>query len=759
MIKRYKKPTVLVTWAFAYLAIFMVPVVLLSYVLLRSTKVITNESIRANENFAEQISISLDKGLSDLSNVAQNCVRSYEVLQILESQEYGTAQFHYNAYIAIEYMRSIAVIASNVEDVYIFLSDGSVMSLTSYYPITYVDSIMSYIDFPYTQYLDKADEFQEDQFTVISQDGEQYICYICVPSTYSLSQLYGQIVVVANLDSLAATLAQSHEGANSRVVVLDENDQLVFSNMELSKETLKAFLNSEKSGEFQFQDERGEWQGFAVADSAVSSLRYVVITPRGDFLKSYFLVQKLSLICVLLAIVLFCLLAVVLLRRNYAPLRALQTSVVGEKEQDTPLFYRNNEWQEIRQAVDRTLDENRRYSQEIKQQRQMIQQNILMSLLRGRIHSTDGLTSQEYCASYGIIMPHSNYLVLLLSIPSMVADPISVYSFQYNLVREAVTQKFAERWLYYITDTGGGLVVILNFDQDGDSVKMELRHLLNEIYSLLNDEEQISFYTAVSSVCSSFEGISKAYYEASYVMDYLQLHQKKMALFYSDYLSETAGRLYPYDSNMEQRLNYYLQLGMEDRALRQLDLIFDQIGADNSNLPELVNCLVYDVTGTLLKQMEPPERQQASNLIRELRNAVSLETKKEILRREIGKLCNYNTAQLEQKIPKAVEAAIDYIRQNYNDSELNVNSLADNLHISSSYLSKLFIEQTGQRLLDFINQTRIQQAKVLLQQNVVVQEVASLVGLRTSANLIRLFKKYEGVTPGEYREMYHNKNT
>ena len=106
-----------------------------------------------------------------------------------------------------------------------------------------------------------------------------------------------------------------------------------------------------------------------------------------------------------------------------------------------------------------------------------------------------------------------------------------------------------------------------------------------------------------------------------------------------------------------------------------------------------------------------------------------------------------------------MEAAIAYIRQNYNDSELNVNSLADNLHISSSYLSKLFIEQTGQRLLDFINQTRIQQAKVLLQQNVVVQEVASLVGLRTSANLIRLFKKYEGVTPGEYREMYHDKNT
>ena len=203
MIKRYKKPTVLVTWAFAYLAIFMVPVVLLSYVLLRSTKVITNESIRANENFAEQISISLDKGLSDLSNVAQNCVRSYEVLQILESQEYGTAQFHYNAYIAIEYMRSIAVIASNVKDVYIFLPDGSVMSLTSYYPITYVDSIMSYIDFPYTKYLDKADEFQKDQFTVISQDGEQYICYICVPSTYSLSQLYGQIVVVPAILSVS----------------------------------------------------------------------------------------------------------------------------------------------------------------------------------------------------------------------------------------------------------------------------------------------------------------------------------------------------------------------------------------------------------------------------------------------------------------------------------------------------------------------------------------------------------------------------
>ncbi len=294
--------------------------------------------------------------------------------------------------------------------------------------------------------------------------------------------------------------------------------------------------------------------------------------------------------------------------------------------------------------------------------------------------------------------------------------------------------------------------MLLNFDRDEGMTEL-LRDDLHQLRSFLESTYHVPFYTAVSSVGCSFEEISKAYYEASYVMDYLLLHQRKTVLFYADCLSENTARLYLYSNEMEQRLEYYIRLGMEERAVRQLDLILDQAADNSSDLPEMVNCLLYDITGTLLKLMEPQERQNAAGIIRALSAAVSLEAKREILCGEIGKLCAMNSAQLEQKRPKVVDEAMEYINGSYTDPNLNVNSLAENFHISSSYLSKQFSEQTGQRLLDYINQTRLRQAKELLRQNVGVQEAAVQVGLRNSANLIRIFKKYEGITPGEFRDM------
>nr|WP_246238994.1 helix-turn-helix transcriptional regulator [Paenibacillus anseongense] len=75
--------------------------------------------------------------------------------------------------------------------------------------------------------------------------------------------------------------------------------------------------------------------------------------------------------------------------------------------------------------------------------------------------------------------------------------------------------------------------------------------------------------------------------------------------------------------------------------------------------------------------------------------------------------------------------------------------------MKSTYLSKLFREQTGEGLLDYINKVRIVKAKELIEnQNITLNEIASLVGFSDVNALIRIFKKYEGVTPGKYKEMY-----
>ncbi|MNP84600.1 HTH-type transcriptional activator RhaR [compost metagenome] len=68
-------------------------------------------------------------------------------------------------------------------------------------------------------------------------------------------------------------------------------------------------------------------------------------------------------------------------------------------------------------------------------------------------------------------------------------------------------------------------------------------------------------------------------------------------------------------------------------------------------------------------------------------------------------------------------------------------------------MSKLFKEQTGETLPDYINKVRLEQAKVLLRDDKLsISDAAVRVGYLNSNALIRSFKKYEGVTPGKYKE-------
>lgn len=98
----------------------------------------------------------------------------------------------------------------------------------------------------------------------------------------------------------------------------------------------------------------------------------------------------------------------------------------------------------------------------------------------------------------------------------------------------------------------------------------------------------------------------------------------------------------------------------------------------------------------------------------------------------------------------------EYIRQNYQDPNLNVGKLCEDMEKSVSYVSKLFKEKTGQNILYYINMVRIENAKRLLResgQDTAIGDIGKAVGFTNSNSFIRIFKKYEQMTPGKYREL------
>ena len=93
----------------------------------------------------------------------------------------------------------------------------------------------------------------------------------------------------------------------------------------------------------------------------------------------------------------------------------------------------------------------------------------------------------------------------------------------------------------------------------------------------------------------------------------------------------------------------------------------------------------------------------------------------------------------------------DYIRSNYADPDLNVNSVADAFGKNPSYLSRSFLKITGTSILDYIHYYRIQEAKILIGRGETLAAVAATVGYSSVLTMSRAFKRYEGTTPGKLK--------
>ena len=100
---------------------------------------------------------------------------------------------------------------------------------------------------------------------------------------------------------------------------------------------------------------------------------------------------------------------------------------------------------------------------------------------------------------------------------------------------------------------------------------------------------------------------------------------------------------------------------------------------------------------------------------------------------------------------KYVRDAIGYIKDHYAE-EVTVKAAAEDLSMSESYLGKLFHVNTGYTFLEYLTMYRVQKAcELLTRHDIKTYEVANLVGYQDARYFSRLFRKFTGMTPSEYK--------
>lgn len=115
-------------------------------------------------------------------------------------------------------------------------------------------------------------------------------------------------------------------------------------------------------------------------------------------------------------------------------------------------------------------------------------------------------------------------------------------------------------------------------------------------------------------------------------------------------------------------------------------------------------------------------------------------------------LADYNGLKKAERTTDMIGQIHHYVHA-FLQEELSLTRLAELVYLSPPYLSRMYKQTTGQGLLDYITDVRIQRAKTLLMTTEhKIHEIAAMVGLESAPYFTRLFKKITGLTPQVYRD-------
>ena len=98
----------------------------------------------------------------------------------------------------------------------------------------------------------------------------------------------------------------------------------------------------------------------------------------------------------------------------------------------------------------------------------------------------------------------------------------------------------------------------------------------------------------------------------------------------------------------------------------------------------------------------------------------------------------------------------NYVRHHLSEA-ISVERMAEAFYMSRPYLSAKFRQEAGETLTDFILNEKTEEAKRLLRySDKSASAIGAYLGFSSTAHFSRVFKKYAGVTPREYREKHQN---
>ncbi len=434
------------------------------------------------------------------------------------------------------------------------------------------------------------------------------------------------------------------------------------------------------------------------------------------------------------------------------PIRQLAKNM--KKTGHVPIEEHRNELMYITEAVDKFQKHETELRNVLKNQEKETKKLAIHNLLHGEIKEEIELNVIERA------FPCEYFLVALMEPDHqkqyLQKTGTEIRRYKRNLLYSMFDEAFPEEW--YVSSAryeGEEIAIIINTDCDSRS---KMKYLLEQCLLRMKEKtKEVLGHTVtfgISELHKHSDSVKESVFEA------LEAVQKRMLqggdnIFYY----EAAGNenlKFHYFYNSENKIINYLDSGdpvsLENELAAMLTGIKNTENISNENILLIFNQLI----GSGIKYLADRNINASkvfghnTNMYTNIENMDTIEDIVDYVNDFFQTIIRYTVTQRDAQV-NYFDMVNTYIQEHYQEDFL-FEDLADKIGISYSYMRKIVKDETGKSLIDNLNMLRMEQAKkLLLDTQMNVTEIALQVGYRNVQSLNRYFKKYEGISPNQFR--------
>jgi len=557
------------------------------------------------------------------------------------------------------------------------------------------------------------------------------------------------LAAAVNTESIREMLAQTGENASGHAWLLSPDGFSINIDNVPCPVGYQEALSAEENGEQALPNEV-----IVSQPSTKTEMLYVLAIPNDVYMLDVTLTRRWFWGVNIIVLVLGLLFSYYLTMRHYRPVHALKQRVSrGEKAKD--------DFSLINKRLTELLDEENTMQQEIKRLDNIAGKRALHLLLSNGYSALDARQKDSFRFT------GDTFVVAWLCWDEHTADEQRSSTTKADLesVLGMILSHLCEELCEFsILQESGGYVAVFCFPSGTETMDAQLK--VCDLCDKLVSQFKNQFPTALDR---TYIG------DAQVGLKKIQLSYKNAlrAKEYADFLPEDGRTFVPFDplmytaniswqdyDIMDAERNF-VSMMLEGNYVQASKLLHDIMSyyssTDCMNM-YVMRCRMFGVMNMMLNvlhEIEPDILTSPYSNFNPLEALISARSPSELERIVfdiIGHLVGAQEQNTDSK-PR-VKQIQHFIAANYYDINLSVQMIADTYEISLPYLSRIFKKEYGTGLLDYINRYRVDKAKELMQTSgdESIASIATRVGFGSSQTLIRAFKRYENMTPGQYRQ-------